>query len=306
MSGSCRPSIHELSGTKVLRDVTKVDPNSLAPVDALFAGFPCQPFARCGAQMGIADYKQRGVIVFYILDIVAQMTPWPHLLCLENVPGLLQHMDLLLEIVRLMRVLGYVVKVWMLSNLHSGIPQGRTRIWIIGLRSDCMTEEPTVPKPRRFLPSLTDGFLDLTAKVQQKELTERMDTLLAPIEKALLRSSEIDLGKHAVLVDIHASAKFSSWSVDRCPTLTRSRGMQGGFYVHQRQSMMMMDEMANLMGIPSDVLERMKNSELSEATICGAIGNAQSINVLERVLGDLWNVSMCYCVCALVLACLCA
>ena len=272
--------------TLVLRDVMKARPGQLEPVDALMAGFPCQPFSIQGLGQGINDHKHRGIVVFSILDIIDKQSPRPRLVVLENVVGLLvKHKPLLSEITRLLASLGYTVRVWVLNALNSGVPQNRARVWILGFRTDCLVALPEPPKNIKYLPSLTQGFLDLKADVSSKKLTKRQQAIVKKVSKKLKTEKDFDVAKHPVIIDVQASAQFSAFQVDRCPTLTRSRAMQGGFYVLQRGSMMSLDEIAALMAIPPQYVKSMRETGVDESTIAGAMGNAQSINILERILG---------------------
>ena len=65
-------------------DLTKVDWASLAPVDVLTAGFPCQPFSHAGKRKGTEDERH---IWPHIATGIRALRPG-HVI-LENVPGLL-------------------------------------------------------------------------------------------------------------------------------------------------------------------------------------------------------------------------
>ena len=121
---------------KAAGNVLKCDVGKLAPVDALFAGFPCQPFSQGGSQEGVND--KRGTLVFTILNILAMQSPRPRLVLLENVVGILRHKRLVNEIVRLLSIMGYTVGVWVLNSLQSAVPQNRARVWIFGLLTEAM------------------------------------------------------------------------------------------------------------------------------------------------------------------------
>lgn len=88
------------------------------------------------------------------------------------------------------------------------------------------------------------------------------------------------------MVDILATEKFAHWHFDFCPTLTRCRAQAGGFYVLQRGSFLTLREMASLMAIPKSYVDKLLRTGVEESLIAGAFGNGQSVNVLERILGE--------------------
>jgi len=188
---------------QVLGDVMQADVDKLAPVDVLVAGFPCQSFSTGGLQQGIRDLKLRGVVVFGILDIIAQLTPQPRLVLFENVYGLyLVHRAVLKKIVKVLQSLGYLVKVWIMNSLDHGVPQNRVRVWIAGLRRDVVVHEPTPPAPLQHLPSLVDGFLNMSKRAADVKLPKRAADLVGKVQAALDADPKpVDLQRHPVIVD---------------------------------------------------------------------------------------------------------
>ena len=102
---------------------------------------------------------------------------------------------------------------------------------------------------------------------------------------ATLKGSSVNFDMHPVFIDVRSSSDFSDWDVDKVPTLTQSRASPSGIYVHPRGSTLELNEMASLMGIPSNIADRMISCGVAPSVIAKAIANAQSINVLERLLG---------------------
>ena len=54
----------------------------------------------------------------------------------------------------------------------------------------------------------------------------------------------------------------------------------------QRGSFLTLYEMASLMGIPKSYVDKLLGTGAAESRIASAFGNGQSINVLERILGE--------------------
>jgi DNA (cytosine-5)-methyltransferase 1 len=115
-------------------DVTRIDPASIPPFNTLLAGFPCQPFSAAGRRRGFED--PRGNAFCSIVTILR--CHLPPLLLLENVKGLLTHDGgtSFKTIIEPLNDLGYRVHHQLLDAKDFGLPQSRSRIFIIGLRGN--------------------------------------------------------------------------------------------------------------------------------------------------------------------------
>lgn len=111
-------------------DINKIIVNNIPQHDILCAGFPCQPFSKAGAQLGLDDPKN-GNLFYKIMEILNFHKPT--YIFLENVSNLKGHDEgntwkvINDELSKL-----YDVKETTLSPHHFGIPQHRSRIYIVG------------------------------------------------------------------------------------------------------------------------------------------------------------------------------
>lgn len=115
------------------KDLFEVNAKALPDFDMLCAGFPCQPFSIAGKELGFRDL--RGTVFFKLLSIINEKKP--AIVFLENVPNLLHH-----DKGKTYRIItdgltgaGYTVSSAILDSTYFGIPQSRSRIYIIGLNS---------------------------------------------------------------------------------------------------------------------------------------------------------------------------
>lgn len=116
--------------TKIEGDINLVNVQQIPRHDILCAGFPCQPFSKAGAQLGLDDPKN-GNLFYKIVEILNYHKP--EFILLENVANLKGHDEgntwkvIFDELSKL-----YDVKENILSPHHFGIPQHRSRFYIVG------------------------------------------------------------------------------------------------------------------------------------------------------------------------------
>ena len=111
-------------------DITKINPAELPDFDLLVGGFPCQAFSVAGLCRGFDD--TRGTLFFDIARILREKQP--RLFLLENVKGLLSH-DVgrtFKTIISTLTELGYDLQWQVLNSKDFGVPQNRSRIFIVG------------------------------------------------------------------------------------------------------------------------------------------------------------------------------
>ena len=127
---------HNFKHKAVCADVTTIDFNNTPDVDMVIGGFPCQSFSTVNPTKDTNDdranlYKQ---IVRYL------ETKRPKYFICENVKGLLtlQKGAIIKKIVTDFQRVGYNVDFKLLKAVEFGIPQRRERVFIVGIRKDCV------------------------------------------------------------------------------------------------------------------------------------------------------------------------
>ena len=110
-------------------------------IDVLFGGSPCQGFSLIGRR----DHEDPGSeLLFDFARLVGELTP--NYFVVENVEGLLigdakQFYD---DFVALVAAAGYsVCAPWLLTATDFGVPQRRTRVFVVGYKSNL--PKPTMP-----------------------------------------------------------------------------------------------------------------------------------------------------------------
>jgi DNA (cytosine-5)-methyltransferase 1 len=118
-------------GMSCAGDIRDIDPSKIPYHDILCAGFPCQPFSKAGSQQGLRD-TELGELYLDILRVIQYCRP--RYLVLENVPNLAYQRNgkTWQTVARLLEGEGYNVAIETISPEQYGIPQIRTRIYIVG------------------------------------------------------------------------------------------------------------------------------------------------------------------------------
>jgi len=117
-------------------DITQRDNSKLPDIDLYCCGFPCQPFSRMGKRMGLND--TRGNVFFSCIDVIKKKKP--KMFVLENVKGLLSNdkgrtWEIIWGEILKLQKLGYSVDWKVLNTKDYGLPQSRSRVYIIGKRN---------------------------------------------------------------------------------------------------------------------------------------------------------------------------
>jgi DNA (cytosine-5)-methyltransferase 1 len=128
------PELRELyrtnHGIDCKGDINEINIKDIPAHDILCAGFPCQPFSQAGFQRGFEDEKS-GNLFYKIMEILEYHNP--EFVFLENVPNLKSHDDgKTYKIIHEALENLYEVKDDIISPHYFGIPQHRTRFYIVG------------------------------------------------------------------------------------------------------------------------------------------------------------------------------
>jgi len=115
-----------------LGDITKIQ--SLPHSDLLVGGVPCQSWSVAGKMLGFDD--PRGMLWHDVIGLVK--TARPKVFVFENVKGLYDprnkhNLDFILD---KFDEHGYMVKIKLLNSYDFGVPQIRSRIFIVGFRKE--------------------------------------------------------------------------------------------------------------------------------------------------------------------------
>jgi len=203
---------------------------------------------------------------------------------LENVSGLMK-IDggcYFQEIMESLELLGtYNVQAKILDTKEHGVPQSRRRIYFVGIKKSCDrgTFEYPEPMPK---PSIERFLQRRSGKVDETQLPPvSQGTARANVKRALkeLKANGADPLNKPWIVDCDSSGPRMKYTLDVSPCLTCSRA--GGHWITNRGRRMTKTEMMRLQAMHTPA-EGFKVA-VSDAQLGKQIGNAMSVNVLERL-----------------------
>lgn len=146
-------------------DIRSIDKKTIPDFDILTAGFPCQPFSICGKQKGFSD--DRGDLFFEIGKVIDEKRP--STVFLENVANLTEH-----DKGKTFNVIhnefagrGYFIRYLIADACDYGVPQHRTRTYIVAFADRNACERFAFPEKIPFEKRITD-IIDVTAKADDK------------------------------------------------------------------------------------------------------------------------------------------
>jgi DNA (cytosine-5)-methyltransferase 1 len=269
----CRKTIStNFKPVHIYNDVRTRDNNSAPDVDVYVAGFPCQPFSTAGKGEGFEDTQGRGFIFWNILDYIKKKKP--RVFILENVRGLIemQNGKLYETIMRLLNGLKiYNVYDDVLNTIDHGIPQNRERWYCVGILKEHDDRSFAFPLP--LTPPLIGKFLQDDGNV---------DPAVPPFVQTV-KDHVKGLGRDPDTTDIIVDCDFSpplkgSFMENYSPCITRSRFK--GHWITSKGRRFTLTEMLRLQGINPATFKK----AVSDKALGQQIGNAMSVNVIERIL----------------------
>ncbi|MCP4242477.1 MAG: DNA cytosine methyltransferase [bacterium] len=264
-------------------DIRARNPQSTARVHLLVAGPPCQPWSSAGLNRGTADL--RGVLLYESLVYVRAKRP--RVVVLENVRNIIsqRHRANFKDLLRMLREMDYVTSWKVLNTKDHGLPQSRARVYVVAIRRDVLVHPFRFPSRVKLRTSLAD-IMGGRPSASRRSPLEGLNTLAAGHVKwarEYLKRKGINPDEQPGVVDIGACKKLRACMVGISPCLTCGRAAAQRLYVTSYRRVLTMEEMMQLQGVAPARVDWAKIGT-SKTKAGHIIGNAMSVNVLERVL----------------------
>lgn len=209
-------------------DIRSVNKSSIPDFDILTAGFPCQPFSVCGKQKGFQD--NRGNLFFQIVDVIDAKKP--SIVFLENVANLVEH-----DKGRTFNVIhnelasrNYCIRYCVADACDFGIPQHRTRTYLVAFRSIEQCERFTFPE-KRSLNCRIFNLIDKTKRANERyylrEDSYQYKKMISTIidDEQIYRFSDYGIQSSKNGISFTLKANMGTW-YDRVPIIKDSFGIR--------------------------------------------------------------------------------
>ncbi len=257
-------------------------------IDIYTCGFPCQSFSKAGLQTGVAD--PRGQLIAEVVNFIQACCPASFLL--ENVPHLVtgfpEVFHALMETLQSIRGGAYDVQ-WDLraTHVHGGLPQHRTRVYIVGIRRDALKRPFIWPLAIRSL-KLGDILSDTCGGVSDFGLLP--GTAKKNVEKML----QVVLQQGRLLaadVILDCGGSKPQWKVGMCPCITATRGQSRDYWSARRGRRLTITELMKLQGANEAMLHGWENV-ISPHQMGHIVGNAMTVPIVAGIIRNIM-ISMC-------------
>lgn len=279
---------------------------SLAPIDIITGGFPCQAFSMMGLKQGFKE--DRGQLFFRITDIIDALGEQkPKYLLLENVKNLQSHdnKNTYRRIRHELEERGYTVREDIFNTVNFGLPQKRSRIYIFATSEelpggfmfdfsenrvqDCFNEHKG-----SFGGLLFDTVLDiLEENVDSKYyLSDKVKpTILSDGTAGYKSKSEINQTiartLTATMHKMHRACQDNYYSKD----FITSRGKTNPALYKTKEQLAQVDirkitpeEAFMLQGFPREFVDYARAAGVSDGALYTQAGNAVSVNVVYAIM----------------------
>ena len=179
-------------------DICNIDKTTLPDFDILAAGFPCQPFSVCGKQNGFND--ERGNLFFEVGKTIDAKQP--AIVFLENVANLTEH-----DHGRTFNVIhnelagrGYFIRYIIADACDYGIPQHRTRTYIVAFKDKCACDAFKFPEKVPL----------------EKRITDVIDRSVEADEKFYLDKNSREYAQMNAFIDDESQLyRFADWGIQK-------------------------------------------------------------------------------------------
>lgn len=226
---ACKTYRHNFPNTPLVKgDIRNIDPDTVPDFDILTAGFPCQSFSVCGKQKGFDD--ERGNLFFEIIRFLEAKKP--RYVFLENVANLVEHDNgrTFNTIFTALADAGYFVRYLVADACDYGIPQHRTRAYIIAFRDEAECAAFRFPEKCELKKRIT-GVVDRTQKAPDEYYYatgtpkyEKLNSFIKDTEQ-LYRFSDYGIQTSKDGISFTLKANMGTW-YDRVPIIKDEFGIR--------------------------------------------------------------------------------
>ena len=169
-------------------DIRYIDKSSIPDCDIVAAGFPCQPFSVCGKQKGFTD--ERGHLFFEVGKVMDAKQP--KIVFLENVANLTEHDNgkTFNVIHNELAGRGYYIRYIIADACDYGIPQHRTRTYIVAFKDKTACDDFGFPEKVPLEKRITD-IIDTSVKADARYYYSPANPQYTRLQKAIVDDKQL-------------------------------------------------------------------------------------------------------------------
>lgn len=284
-------AIHNEPESKNLGDINKIDETTLPDFDLMTYGFPCQAFSAQGCRLGFND-PTKGNLFFESMRIAKEKQPkW---MIAENVKGLINHDNgkTIYTVLKTLDNIGYNNYYKLLNSARYGAPQHRERIYIVSIRKDIddHTFKFNIGKNSYIF---VKDIIDPLIKNEDRYLPKRFIPYVN--KKYHLHKPNITKSGFIILVDL-LKQKYRKTGFESRDKILSINGLSTTILVTERSGPIFYEiggiltgkERLRLQGFTDEDYEKIKF--LSEYQLSFITGNSITVNVLEMIFTQLFNI----------------
>lgn len=186
---ACMTYRHNFPDTTLVEaDIRSVDKSTIPDCDIVTAGFPCQPFSVCGKQNGFND--ERGNLFFEVGKVMDAKKP--QIVFLENVANLTEHDNgkTFNVIHNELAGRGYYIRYIIADACDYGIPQHRTRTYIVAFKDKLVCDSFCFPEKVPLKKRITD-LVDTSVKTDDRYYCTLDNPKYERLQKAIIDNKQL-------------------------------------------------------------------------------------------------------------------
>lgn len=174
-------------------------------------------------------------------------------------------------------------------NSNNYVVQVRVRFYLIGIRNDVKRKVckgvplfPDAP-PAELVTTLEDIIVPLRAPWKAHPPEPADGANRNHYDNVINAYGAVDVNPFItpVIVDFESSPGYSSFKVDACPTITKTRGSQKGYWCSTKGGPLDVLEMSKLQGWATFPY---RESGMSESAAGGALGNGMTMSLVRDLI----------------------
>lgn len=226
---ACKTYRHNFPNTILAEcDIRKIKASSIPDFNMLTASFPCQSFSVCGNKKGFED--ERGNLFFEIMRIAVKKQP--QIIFLENVANLTEHDNgkTFNRIHNELSERNYYIRYIIADACNYGIPQHRTRTYIVAFKDFDMCNKFQFPKEQPLEKHIFD-IIDRSVKADDNFYLnenfvqyQKMNAAITD-ENQIYRFSDYGIQKSKDGISFTLKANMGTW-YNRVPIVKDDFGIR--------------------------------------------------------------------------------